>query len=112
MSLRLLFPLILICSLVVITCTPVNQEPVIPTPTPTPTPTPELGVLGANEGVQNKSLTETYCTYQFSSEPVDRAIDVPKSTGITINSNIGMSVGAGDFSVTTRKAPAFLQGLL
>jgi len=92
----LLFPLILICSLIVITCTPVNQEPLIPTPTPTP----ELGVLGANEGLQNKRLTETYCTYQFSSEPVDRAIDVPKSTGITINSNIGMSVGAGDFSVT------------
>jgi hypothetical protein len=57
-------------------------------------------VLGANEGLQNKRLTETYCTYQFSSEPVDRAIDVPKSTGITINSNIGMSVGASDFSVT------------
>ena len=57
-------------------------------------------MLDVNEGVQNKWLTETYCTYQFSSEPVDRAIDVPKSTGITINSNIGMSVGAGDFSVT------------
>jgi len=57
-------------------------------------------VLSVNEGLQNKRLTETYCTYQFSSEPADRAIDVPKSTGITINSNIGMSVGAGDFSVT------------
>ena len=59
-----------------------------------------MGVLGVDEGQQDKRLTETYCTYQFSSEPVDRAIDVPKSTGITINSNIGMSVGASDFSVT------------
>ena len=92
MPLRLFFPLILICSLVVITCTPVIQEPV--------TPTPEFRVLGADQDQQDKRLAETYCTYQFSSEPIDRAIDVPKSTGITINSNIGMSVGAANFSVT------------
>ena len=92
MPLRLFFPVILICSLVVITCTPVTQESV--------TPTPEFRVLGADQDQQDKRLAETYCTYQFSSEPTDRAIDVPKSTGITINSNIGMSVGAANFSVT------------
>ncbi|MBG82632.1 MAG: hypothetical protein FI699_04295 [SAR202 cluster bacterium] len=102
---------ITICILLLVGCTQTQQSS-----QQSQIDSSESVIDDVNQNQVSEALTETYCEYEFSSEPANLALNVPKNSEIEINSNHLMDftdhqisvTGAvsGDIPVTTRHSSA------